>query len=218
MSTRRSVPAGVRFIGAVGGVAGALFALGTGALIVRSVRGGRVGVALQLLPMFALSVADVGALYGLVRLRRWGYVWTRRLFGLTLLATLPAALAGSPVDAGTVAFSAFVLLYLWLAETSTFRPAVPSGEAPPHSPDQPEDGPVDVEIGEPGDDGDPPADADPLGGDGDAGAEGGNDADDPTDSEETDTAEDGAGDESSTGGDTEGTDPGEDAEDPDDDR
>lgn len=158
----------MQFITGVGGVAGGLFALGTGALIVQSIRAGQFGLALQLLPMFLLSVGDLVALYGLARLRRWGYVWTRRLFGLTLVVNLPAAVAGNPLDVGTVAFCGVTLTYLWLAEPSTFRRGVPADAGDGDGPDDlshPDDEPVDVEIGEPGDE--PPVDADPLGASGD---------------------------------------------------
>lgn len=156
MSTRQT-PAGVQFIGAVGGFAGGLVALGATLLVVQSIRAGRLDVAVQVVPVLVLSVADVTALYGLVRLRRWGYVWTRRLFGLTLLVNAPAAVGGGPVPVGTVVFSAVVLVYLWLAETSTFRRGV-GGAADAGSET---DDPVDVALDGPEDR--PPSGADPLG-------------------------------------------------------
>ncbi|PSQ59135.1 hypothetical protein BRD18_04205 [Halobacteriales archaeon SW_7_71_33] len=140
MSTRRSVPTGVQFITAVGGFAAGLVTL-TGLLgLYVAVQDGNLGLAVRFLPMLGLGVGHLAGLYGLVRLRRWGYRWTRRLFAATLLVNLPGARTGDPLTVGTVGFSVFVLGYLWLADTKTFRPR-PDGSAP--TPGEGPDGAVD---------------------------------------------------------------------------
>lgn len=115
----------MQFITGVGGFAAGLVTLSSFLLLGLSVREGEFGLAVRLLLPLALGVGHLVSLYGLVTLERWGYRWTRRLFAVTLVAVLPAATTGSPVVFGTIAFSAGVLVYLWLIETSVFTPSVP---------------------------------------------------------------------------------------------
>ena len=132
MSTRRGVPAGVQFITGVGGFAAGLVSLTALLGIYVAVQQGDLGLAARFVPMLGLGVGHVVSLYGLVRLRRRGYRWTRRLFAATLLVNLPGLQTGDPLTLGTVVFSVFVLGYLWLADAKTFRPSA-GGSSPTDS-------------------------------------------------------------------------------------
>jgi len=148
VSTRRGVPAGVQFIGGVGGFAAGLVSLTALLGIYVAVQEGDLALAARFVPMLVLGVGHVVGLYGLVRLRRWGYRWTRRLFAVTLLVNLPGLQTGDPITLGTVVFSVFVLGYLWLADAKTFRPR-PSGDSPPTT--DPGDEPAEIDPGNPRD-------------------------------------------------------------------
>jgi len=154
VSTRRSVPTGVQAITAVGGFAAGIVTLGSALVMVQLARSGEFGLAVRFLFPLALGVGHLVSLYGLVSLERWGYRWTRRLFAVTLaLVAVPAVQTRSPVQVGTLLFSAGVLAYLWLLrDSSVFTASVdaPSGD----------DDPVEVDTRD--DDGATTIDVDPL--------------------------------------------------------
>jgi len=174
VSARRSVPAGVQFIAGVGGFAAGLVSL----FALLGIYVAELALAARFVPMLLLGVGHVVSLYGLVRLRRWGYRWTRRLFAVTLLVNLPGLRTGDPITLGTVAFSVFVLGYLWLADTKTFRPR-PTGGDPtggdagdPGDPGNSDEAPIRIEDVDAGDgdgaESDTSADPDPLAGETDS--------------------------------------------------